>query len=158
MEPESKKKRREGDSMTDYGRPDGVRLGKLRLPLIRTSPKAARDLIESIGHSWSLSDETVYAAKLAASELVTNSLLHAMGLPGTTITVTVSRLGDQLAVEVHDASRRLPQTRCPGETDESGRGLILVSHVTDDCGHGLTPFGKTVWFTIKCDWPLDPAA
>lgn len=142
----------------DYGRPDCVRLGKLRLPLIRTSPKAARDLVESIGRSWNLSDDTVHAAKLAVSELVTNTLIHAMGLPGATITVTVSRLGDLLAVEVHDASRALPQIKCPGETDESGRGLVLVSHVTDDSGHGLTPSGKAVWFTIKCDWPLDIAA
>ena len=144
--------------MPDYGRPGGVRLGKLRLPMISTSPKAARDLIEGIGRSWRLSGDSVHAAKLAVSELVTNALLHATGIPGATIIVTVSRLGDLLAVEVHDASRMLPQLRCPGETDESGRGLILVSDIVDDHGHGLTPAGKEGWFTIKCDWPLDAAA
>jgi anti-sigma regulatory factor (Ser/Thr protein kinase) len=129
----------------------------LRLPLLGISPKAARDLIETIGRTWNLSDEIVYAAKLAVSELVTNALIHARGMPGGTVTIIVSRVGKVLAVEVHDASREAPQIRNATETAESGRGLILVSDVTDACGHYFTPFGKAVWFEIKGDWPLDVA-
>ncbi|MGI8335524.1 ATP-binding protein [Actinomadura scrupuli] len=141
--------------MTDQERRNGVRLGMARLPLLGTSPKAARDLVETVGRSWGLSSETVYAARLAVSELVTNALVHAAGMPGSTVTVIVARSDGMLAVEVHDASREEPRLRYPPETAESGRGLILVSEVTDACGHYLTPFGKAVWFTLKSDWPLD---
>jgi hypothetical protein len=35
---------------------------------------------------------------------------------------------------------------------------MLVSEMTDECGHYPTPFGKVVWFEIKTYWPLDHSA
>jgi anti-sigma regulatory factor (Ser/Thr protein kinase) len=144
--------------MTDHGRPDWIELGKLRIPVAAPASKSARGLIEIIGRAWNLSDEIICAAKLAVSELVTNVGVHAAGVPGSTLAICVSRIGDMLAVEVHDSSRLVPVLRAAGEDDESGRGMILVSDIADDYGHYLTPFGKVVWFEIKSEWPLDTAA
>jgi anti-sigma regulatory factor (Ser/Thr protein kinase) len=139
--------------MTNQGRPDGAELGKLRIPIAGPAAKSARDVIAIIGRAWSLSDDTIGDAKLAISELVTNVLNHAPGAPGSTFAIRVYRIGDTLTVEVHDSSPQVPRLRAGGDDDESGRGLILVSDVTDDCGHYLTPYGKVVWFAIKGHWP-----
>lgn len=133
---------------------ENIELGMFRLPLTGRTPKAVRDLVAKIAESWGL-EEIEYQIKLAVSELVTNALIHADPTPGATVTAMVTRVGKQFRVAVHDGSTCAPQIRHPADTEESGRGLILVEDVTDTCGFYLTPFGKTVWFEIAADWPLN---
>lgn len=102
------------------------------------------------------------AAALALSELVTNVVLHAH----TPFVVVVEVQADRLRVEVRDRSPVLP-VPAPHEPDATtGRGLALVSAVTDTCGtHSLGATGKAVWFTLGTrpaapppTWPADPTA
>src|SRR4051812_12723728 len=85
-------------SMSDPVRRDGVELGRLRLPVTVTSPKAARDLIGIMVAQWGLGEEVDFVARLAVCELVTNALHHCAGMPGSTVLVVVSRVGHQFRV------------------------------------------------------------
>jgi anti-sigma regulatory factor (Ser/Thr protein kinase) len=136
---------------------DGIELAKVRLPVSATSPRAARDLVGIVAAQWALPEELVFAARLAVCELVTNSLLHGAGMPGSTVLVAVSRRGPMFRVEVHDGSGGTPRLHRPRDMEETGRGLLLVAEMTDECGHHPTAFGKAVWFAIKTYWPLDHA-
>jgi anti-sigma regulatory factor (Ser/Thr protein kinase) len=135
----------------------GIELGRLRLPVSATSPGAARELIAIVVRQWELPEEVGFAARLAVSELVTNTLMHCPGMPGGTVLVIVSRTGPMLRVKVHDGSDESPRIRHPGDTEETGRGLTLVAQVATECGHYPTPFGKAVWFDLATPWPLDHA-
>ncbi|MGI8336559.1 ATP-binding protein [Actinomadura scrupuli] len=134
---------------------DGVELGRLRLPVTVTSPKAARDLIGIMVAQWGLGQEVDFVARLAVCELVTNTLYHCAAMPGSTVLVVISRVGHLFRVDVHDGTTVAPRIRRPADTEETGRGLALVSALTHDCGHYLTPFGKAVWFSLKAHWPVD---
>jgi anti-sigma regulatory factor (Ser/Thr protein kinase) len=137
---------------------DGIELGKIRLPVSVSSPKAARDLIGIMVGQWGLGEEVDFVARLAVCELVTNTLCHCAGMPGSTVLVVISRVGHLFRVEVHDSTTKAPQMRRPADTEETGRGLALISDLADDCGYYLTAFGTAVWFSIKAHWPLDHAA
>lgn len=127
-------------------------LGKLILPLEERTPKIARDFVAQLACSFGLVD-IEYRLKLAVSEIVTNALMHAAQEPAATVKVVTSRAGKQFRVTIHDSSSQPPVALYPTGDEESGRGLILVSDITDGCGHYPTEFGKAVWFDIAADWP-----
>ncbi|MDX6284853.1 MAG: hypothetical protein QOG53_338 [Frankiales bacterium] len=96
-------------------------------------------------------DDLAELAALAASELATNAVLHAR----SEFTVRVTPLpGGTVRISVYDASKVLPvlQTNPPNAT--VGRGLFLVTQVTDAFGAAHTDSstihgpGKEVWFEI----------
>ncbi|WP_344823319.1 ATP-binding protein [Actinocorallia longicatena] len=144
--------------MADQGRPDGTQLGKLRIPVRAIASKEARDLVETVGRIWTISEEVIDSAKLAVSELVTNVVCHSGGPEGDTLMVAINRSGEMLMVEVHDNSPIVPVLRCADQFDTSGRGMLLIACYTDDHGCDITPHGKAMWFAIKSDWPPDIAA
>ena len=85
-------------------------------------------------------------ALVAATELATNSLVHAG--PGA-VTLRASRDRRRLRVEVHDGgpgigSRRLVR---PPATSVGGRGLYLVTKLADRWGSRDRPWAM-VWFEI----------
>lgn len=107
---------------------------------------AARAFVTQTLRSWGLSD-AVGAAVLVVSELVTNSVLHAV----TALDVSVSAAQGRVRVAVRDhgggAPREHPVERL--EEHEGGRGLQLVSALTH--GWGVLPGrrgGKTVWAVL----------
>lgn len=90
------------------------------------------------------------ALSLAASEVLTNAVLHAR----TPIEVAM-HLSEQLVVSVHDESppwltepTDAAQTALPDWDSEGGRGLPLIEAVTDAWGVRPEPPGKTVWFSL----------
>jgi anti-sigma regulatory factor (Ser/Thr protein kinase) len=88
---------------------------------------------------WGL-DDMVFATELVVSELVTNAIRHA----GSPIQLRLIR--DQaLICEVSDGSSTAPHLRRTCDLDESGRGLFLVSQLTQRWGTRQTPHGKTIW-------------
>lgn len=141
--------------MADQRRPDGTELGKLRIPVSGIASKDARDLVETVGRIWKISEDVVESAKLAVSELVTNVFLHAVDVIEDIVIISISRAGEMLAVEVQDFSQIVPVFRAADELDMSGRGMFLVEQFTDNHGCDLTQHGKAVWFCIKIDWPTD---
>ncbi len=102
-----------------------------------------RDQLTSMGHP-----ELVDSAQLATSELVTNAVLHAR----TRITVAVRDDGDEILIEVADASaNRLAAAPIDAAADGAlttvGNGLQIIGALARrwgvrERGRG----GKTVWF------------
>jgi two-component sensor histidine kinase len=92
--------------------------------------------------SWGL-DELVDTTELLVSELVTNALRHGDG------DIRLRLLRDRtLVCEVWDGALVQPRRRRARETDEGGRGLQLVSLLSESWGSRRTHRGKTVWFEL----------
>ncbi|MFG3661802.1 SpoIIE family protein phosphatase [Streptomyces sp. NPDC047706] len=88
---------------------------------------------------WGL-DELAFTTELVVSELVTNVIRHAVG----PIRLRLIRAGT-LVCEVFDSGATAPHLRHPRTTDEGGRGLLLVSQLTQRWGTRFVPDGKVIW-------------
>jgi anti-sigma regulatory factor (Ser/Thr protein kinase) len=133
----------------------GVLLKDVRL---RNRPEAAagaRQEVVATARLWGPPHEILDSAETCVSELVTNSVKYAAGMPDSTLRLLVTRREDRLRVEVHDSSRVLPSGQRPEPYGESGRGLFIVGSMAVDHGAHLTPTGKAVWFELVA-WPVAP--
>lgn len=83
--------------------------------------------------------------ELALTELVTNVHRH---VPDRWCTVTLLRTDDGVRIEVYDRSPAAPTHRTATEWDESGRGLSLITLLTDKWDITPSSTGKTVWCEI----------
>ena len=90
-------------------------------------------------------------AVLLASELFGNSLRHSSsGVPGETVTVTVTARADAVRVEVADRSGPgVPQLRPAGEDAEDGRGLGLVAGLAARWGWRRRGGRTVTWFELR---------
>jgi anti-sigma regulatory factor (Ser/Thr protein kinase) len=91
-------------------------------------------------------------AELLTAELVANAVKHT---EGDDIELVVELLPTGCQVEVHDHDPAPPCDSArpwpAAEADpwaENGRGLLLISTLSSDCGHRVTEQGKAVWFTL----------
>jgi anti-sigma regulatory factor (Ser/Thr protein kinase) len=94
-------------------------------------------------------DDSVDAAQVAVSEIVTNALVHA----GTEMRLRVLLAGTGLRVELKDGSPHLPRRRDYSTVAATGRGLHMVSQVVDKWGAYPDGEGKVVWFEIVDEDP-----
>ena len=100
--------------------------------------------------AWDLPNPARSDSSLIVSELVTNAVLHA----GTTIGVTVGRLGDGVRIDVSDGDPHLPVVDAISPDDllsnrsMVGRGLALVAAVSDRWGAEPDGDGKAVWAEV----------
>jgi hypothetical protein len=64
-----------------------------------------------------------------------------------------------LVCEVFDDAAAMPKLRNADDSDESGRGLHVVSQLAQRWGTRRTPDGKAVWFELALpeDWPAPRA-
>lgn len=117
-------------------------------PASARSVGAARVMVRRVMTRWGLA-ALAEDVELMASELVANAVVHGRG-PIT----TVLRLGTghdgglELTCEVSDAGPGLPRQRQPGQLDESGRGLAIVTALAAATGARRTAAGTTAWFRI----------
>ncbi len=123
--------------------PECVQVRQLPLEPLAESVPAARSLLRE------LVEGTVFAARLedgelALSEMVTNAVLHGR----EPIAVTVTRGRQLLRVEVTDASPVSPSFSMLDRTAVTGRGLLLISAVSDRWGVDPSVTGKAVWFEL----------
>ena len=109
------------------------------LPPELTSARRARGLIRRPLTRWKLAD-LIPVTELLVSELVTNAVRYAQGTIGLRLV-----LEGGLVCEVLDNSAALPRLRYPGNEDERGRGLQVVSQVAQRWGTRRTSAGKVVW-------------
>jgi anti-sigma regulatory factor (Ser/Thr protein kinase) len=90
-------------------------------------------------------------AVLLVSEIFSNSVRHSSsGLPGETITVTVTACAGVVRVEVTDRSGPgVPELRPAGDDAEGGRGLELVAGLAARWGWRRRDGRTVTWFVIR---------
>ena len=121
----------------------------LRLTPHPTAPRASRDFVARALQGWGLGP-MVPAASLVASELVTNSTIHAR----TDIELSVAWSLGLLRLTVRDKSPDLPRQQLPQFVDVHGRGLSVVAALS--CAFGVLPTadgGKLVWAVLHAARP-----
>ncbi|GAB7102693.1 hypothetical protein JCM4814A_10070 [Streptomyces phaeofaciens JCM 4814] len=88
---------------------------------------------------WGLA-ELSFTTELVVSELVTNAIRYAAG------PIRLRLIRERtLVCEVFDGGATAPHLRHPRTTDEGGRGLLLVSQVSQRWGTRFLPEGKVIW-------------
>ncbi|GAA3378185.1 ATP-binding protein [Streptomyces sannanensis] len=108
----------------------------LQLPQDPRAPGVARVTLRAVLATHGLADLSA-EAELLASELVTNAYLHSDG-PYTLRLRAMEP--DRLRVSVWDNNPHIPPpfrgdaAGRPQDTDERGRGLVLVQHCADNWG------------------------
>lgn len=88
---------------------------------------------------------------LVASELIGNAVQHAGADADGALAVDWQLHGCSIMLNVHDASLELPIRRNAGITAPSGRGLMIVTALSEDWGVQHTLTGKRVWARIRID-------
>jgi serine phosphatase RsbU (regulator of sigma subunit)/anti-sigma regulatory factor (Ser/Thr protein kinase) len=83
-------------------------------------------------------------AELLVSEVVTNAVVHG----GSGVRVTVESTDGRVRVSVVDENPNVPIVRQPVPDDEHGRGMFLVSVLSNRWGVDPVAPGKCVWFEL----------
>jgi anti-sigma regulatory factor (Ser/Thr protein kinase) len=115
-------------------------------PALRTSVKAARDLVRDQLYAWGVPGDRCGDAVLLVSELTTNAVIHTRSdhfLCGLTLTSD-----ERLHIEVHDDHHApLGPSEHRAGLGESGRGLFLVQQIADSWGSALSTRagGNVIW-------------
>ena len=96
--------------------------------------------------------------ELIVSELVTNSVRAAECSRGSDLTVAVVRLWlssdlHYVLIRVWDGNMQMPVRQDAELDEESGRGLMLVEHLSSEWGAYRKTDGKVVWALILCRFP-----
>ncbi|MFE4550553.1 SpoIIE family protein phosphatase [Streptomyces sp. NPDC056785] len=104
----------------------------------RAAGQARRHVREQLT-SWGL-DGLTPTTELLASELVGNVVRHAKG----PLRLRLLRSAG-LICEVFDGSLTMPRIRRAADTDEGGRGLQLITALSQRWGTRYTPTGKCIW-------------
>ena len=108
-------------------------------------PHARRFVADSLDN---VPPETIGTITLLVSELATNAVVHASS--GFEVTVIYPTASGRIRVEVSDRDRTRPTPLQPPPNVPRGRGLQLVSALSDDWGvqDAATGEGKCVWFEL----------
>lgn len=104
----------------------------------------ARHFVDQTVVEWEL-DPIREDARLIATELVSNAVLHAR----TEFRVTLRSNGfDFLRIEVRDENTRMPSPAGTPQDATSGRGLAVVTAIAASWGTQRDGDGKVVWAEI----------
>jgi PAS domain S-box-containing protein len=109
------------------------------LPADPSVVPATRQQVATLLTDWGL-DDVAFVTELVVSELITNAIRYARS------PIQLRLIHDRaLICEVSDGSSTAPHLRRARALDEGGRGLLLVSQLTQRWGSRQTPQGKTIW-------------
>ena len=112
-------------------------------PAVPESVGAARRFTRAALRRHDIDPTIIDTATLLVSELATNAIVHAT----STIRLRVG-VGDDIRVEVRDASDDAPVVGDADEDHESGRGLAIVTTLADSWDWTPRASGKVVWFEL----------
>lgn len=98
----------------------------------------ARDFVTALG-----ADDDVV---LLTSELATNAIRHGQG--DFVVTFCTSGATTRISVTNTGPTATVPRPRNPIDTEEGGRGLLLVSLLASDWGYRAIQGGIEVWFEM----------
>jgi anti-sigma regulatory factor (Ser/Thr protein kinase) len=105
------------------------------------SVSVARSFVTDLLAQWQPRDQ-VEPARLVASELVANAVMHVHG----PCALELARQADVLRVAVADTHPDVPTIQAATPASECGRGLFLVSALSSRWGvDSLASGGKVVW-------------
>jgi anti-sigma regulatory factor (Ser/Thr protein kinase) len=123
------------------------------LPARPESVRRARAFVTDAVTRAGFLPSAIELAAVAASELVTNAVVHGRG-PISLRTVLDREL---LRVEVQDSAPGLPHRSDADRHREGGRGLAIVDAFAVEWGCTVVrgASGKSVWFTLRRDSSLD---
>lgn len=107
------------------------------------APRIARELAYDACRDWGIPDAAT-PVKIVSSELVTNAVRHA----GTMVDLTVSLRDHRIRVSVRDGVTELARMQSPTESEDHGRGLLIVDSLSVAWGNVSFTQGKTVWATV----------
>ena len=144
--PDRPESRVPGEDAAVQGR--GDIMAQTRLPPELASAGVARRFVD-----WALRGTVkpadIEVAVLLASEVVANAVLHAR----TSIDLVIRNVNGCVQVEASDAETTEAVEVDGVLSSESGRGLTIVSALSEEWGVIPTSRGKTVWF--RC-YPAGP--
>ncbi|WP_147449260.1 ATP-binding protein [Actinomadura pelletieri] len=149
--------------------PDTIRDGGaqvFRLPTDSRCAYQARAHLTETMRALDFDPDVIRDAKLAVSELATNSHIHAEGTTEPPELWIWARTcpSPELVVSVFDTRWETLPSACSSDTlDEHGKGLSIVAALSVDTGTDITRSrltrarGKRVWFTIALPlpWPTE---
>jgi two-component sensor histidine kinase len=127
----------------------------MRMPSMEPgSVSSARRFTAQTMQRWGVADREDDIA-VVVSELLSNALRH--GLPpcaedpaARPIRLGLVHSGPRIMCAVADPSDEIPVPRDPSWLDETGRGLHVISSLSDSWGSCIDPArsGKVVWATF----------
>ncbi|RNG24555.1 ATP-binding protein [Streptomyces botrytidirepellens] len=120
----------------------------LTAPALPTAPRLCRDFVRAVLAASGL-DQLADTAAMCTSELVTN--VHRHGKGDVRLATTIERA--RVRVTVHDDGPALPSPRRAASDETNGRGLFLVTALSDVVGMTIDEpsegTGKAVWFELN---------
>lgn len=117
------------------------------------SARLARSFVSEVLQRYQVDFLIVESVTLMVSELASNCIRHT----DSEFTISVAIENDAVVIEVTDLGKGLPSLRSPNLQELSGRGLEIVSDLSDGWGVKSRPGGTTtVWFSVCLD--RDPAS
>lgn len=116
------------------------------LPRATGSPRAARAFVREVCATWSVPEQVVHTAVQVASELVTNTVLHAR----SEARLRLELRGARLTVAVADDDPAAAVLRDPGGSPQRGGGMLLVAQLALTWGCVPDPVNgsKVVWAVL----------
>jgi anti-sigma regulatory factor (Ser/Thr protein kinase) len=128
----------------------------LELAALPTAVPCARMHAKAVALEWGL-PALAEKIELIVSELVTNSVQavrhsHDSGLATAVVRLWLSSDLDCVLIRVWDGNRWMPVRQEAGPDEESGRGLMLVEHLSSEWGTYRKAGGKVVWALILCSF------
>jgi anti-sigma regulatory factor (Ser/Thr protein kinase) len=111
--------------------------------------REVRRFVREVLGIWGV-DDWLGNAEIIASELATNAVKHAR----SPFRVSMTRSRASIVLAVRDASFRQPQPRARHTDDDGGRGLALVSELSNKWGTNQELDGKTVWAELAHPAPV----
>jgi anti-sigma regulatory factor (Ser/Thr protein kinase) len=123
--------------------PGAVLSRVLTMPQAPRAVREARLWVRDVLTSWNLS-EIAFTAQQITSELLNNVIEHAEDSP--TVTLLLMHAAGTLRIEARDGdTQHLPEMKNTDPLDEGGRGLLIVSALSQRWGVRVTEAGKSVW-------------
>ncbi|WP_165958886.1 ATP-binding protein [Actinomadura sp. KC345] len=137
--------------------PWALRRGFLATPDV---VQQGRLIVESQALQWGLAEETVEAAVLIASELLTNAV---RATPHKPVTLRMALAGDGIRVEVWDCSSQRPRASEPDLSmperplgddvpDPGGWGRGIIDFLSEEHGVRVEFEGKSVWALLRAEF------
>jgi anti-sigma regulatory factor (Ser/Thr protein kinase) len=119
------------------------------LPYMPASVATARWRLAADLREAGVSGPAIGDASLVLSELLSNAILHARPLDGSTVRVAWSITDGWLEVWVSDGgSSTRPRAQHPSPAATGGRGLTIVDHLARDWGVHSDGRQTTVWAVL----------